>query len=139
MSKVERLREVHAQMDALRERERELSEPFAQNMGMIGNLYDVFCLSIKKQDPTAEPNDTNNRKKFLYAILYIFSPATLVGEVMRHRLRESVSTIVGCTPTGVSRDYKTALFFYSTYQSFRNSVDLIIRDMLDYLNKKDDE
>ena len=126
-------------MEALKDRARKLSEPIVINMGMIRNLYDVFCLSLKRQDVKANPEDTGNRKKFLYAILYIFSPSTLVGEVMRHKLRECVSEVIGCTPTGVSRDYKTALFFYATYSDFHDSVDMIIKDMLDYLNVKEDE
>ena len=139
MNRVEQLRAIHAEMEELKDRERRLSEPIVENMGMIRNLYDVFRLSLKRQDPKAEPDSTADRKKFLYAILYIFSPATLVGEVMRHRLRECVSAVIGCTPTGVSRDYKTGLFFYSTYTDFRESVNKVIRDMLEYLNKPYDE
>jgi hypothetical protein len=139
MNRVERLRQIHAEMDKLREKEKKLSQPIVDNMGMIQNLYDVFRLALKKQNPKSTPESTADRKKFLYAILYIFSPATLVGEVMRHRLRENVSAVLGCTPTGVSRDYKTALFFYATYTDFRESVDMIIIDMLDYINKKYDE
>ena len=139
MNRVERLKAIHEEMDKLREKEKKLSQPIVENMGIIRNLYDVFRLSLKRQDPKADPESTSDRKKFLYAILYIFSPSTLVGEVMRHKLRESVSAVIGCTPTGVSRDYKTSIFFHATYQDFRDSVEQIIKDMLDYLNKKYDE
>ena len=139
MNRVERLRQIHTEMDKLREKEKLLSQPIVENMGMIQNLYDVFRLALKKQNVKADPDGTAERKKFLYAILYIFSPATLVGEVMRHKLRENISAVLACTPTGVSRDYKTGLFFYATYTDFRESVDLIIIDMLDYLNKQYDE
>lgn len=139
MNRVERLRQIHTEMEKLREKEKLLSQPIVENMGMIQNLYDVFRLALKKQNIKADPEGTAERKKFLYAILYIFSPATLVGEVMRHKLRENISAVLGCTPTGVSRDYKTGLFFYATYTDFRESVDLIIIDMLDYLNKQYDE
>ena len=139
MNRVERLRQIHTEMEKLREKEKLLSQPIVENMGMIQNLYDVFRLALKKQNVKADPEGTAERKKVLYAILYIFSPATLVGEVMRHKLRENISAVLGCTPTGVSRDYKTGLFFYATYTDFRESVDLIIIDMLDYLNKQYDE
>lgn len=139
MNRVERLRQIHTEMEKLREKEKLLSQPIVENMGMIQNLYDVFRLALKKQNTKADPDGTAERKKFLYAILYIFSPATLVGEVMRHKLRENISAVLGCTPTGVSRDYKTGLFFYATYTDFRESVDMIIIDMLDYLNKQYDE
>lgn len=130
MNRVEELRRVHSEIDDLKDEYRRLSIPIVMNMGMIRNMYDVFTMSLKRLAPNAQPNDTNSRKKFLYAILYIFSPATLVGEVMRHKLRECVSRVVGCTPTGVSRDYKTSIFFYATYKEFRDDVDWIIRDML---------
>ena len=130
MNRVDRLRDIHREMDRLRDEERKLSVPIVMNMGMIGNLYDVFSLSMKRIDPSSKPDDTNSRKKFLYAILYLFSPATLAGGVMRHKLRKYVSGVIGCTPTGVSRDYKTGLFFYATYARFREEVDEVIRDML---------
>lgn len=135
MNRVEELRRVRSEIERLREKEKDLSVPVAMNMSMIRNLYDVFCLSLKCQEPKADPSDSSSRKKFLYAVLYIFSPATLVGDVMRHKLRECVSGIIGCTPTGISRDYKTGLFFYSTYKEFRESVDRIIADMLLVLGK----
>lgn len=138
MNRVDELRRVRSEIDGLKEKERMLSVPIAMNMGMIRNLYDVFRLSLKRLDGNANPTDTNSRKKFLYAILYIFSPATLVGEVMRHKLRECVSSVLGCTPTGVSRDYKTALFFFATYKDFRDSVNIIISDMLSILGKEEE-
>ena len=135
MNRVDELRRIRSKIELLREEEKELSVPLVMNMGMIRNLYDVYILSLKMQDPTADPLDTINRKKFIYAILYIFSPSTLVGEVMRHKLRECVSSVLGFTPTGVSRDYKTGLFFYSTYKEFRESIDIITNDMLFTLGK----
>ena len=137
MKRVEELRKVRAEIDKLKDEDKRLSIPIVMNMGIIKNLYDAFILALKRQDPTADPTDTGNRKKFLYAILYLFSPATLVGDVMRHKLRECVSKVIGCTPTGVSRDYKTSLFFYSAYKDFRESVDNIIKDMLHILDKDD--
>lgn len=138
MNRVEELRRVRAEIELLRDDEKRLSVPIAMNMGMIRNLYDVFRMTLRRTEPTASPKDSISRKKFLYAILYIFSPATLVGDVMRHKLRESVSAILGCTPTAVSRDYKTSLFFFETYTDFRNGCTIIIKDMLEILGKESD-
>lgn len=138
MNRVEELRKIRAEIDGLRDEEQRLSVPIVQNMGMIRNLYDVYRIVLKRQDSKAVPEDTENRKKFLYAILYVCSPATLVGEVMRHRLRECVSEVTGWTPTSVSRDYKTAMFFYDTYRSFRDSVNAIIKDMLKVLRREEE-
>ena len=138
MNRLDELRRVRSEIERLRDAERRLSVPIVINEGMIGNLYDVFSMTLKWLHPDGNPKDTENRKKFLYAIIYLFSPATLVGGVMRHRLREIVSRITGCTPTGVSRDYKTAMFFYATYNEFRKDVDIIIRDMLLILGRTDE-
>lgn len=134
MNRVDELRRVKAEIERLKDDEKRLSVPFEMNMGMIQNLYDVFTLSLKRQEPNASPKDSTSRKKFLYAILYIFSPATLVGEVMRYKLRECISSILDCTPTAVSRDYKTGIFYFATYANFRDSVMLIIKDMLEILD-----
>ena len=136
MNRVIELQRVHTQIESLKDEFERLSVPIAMNMGMIYNLYDAFKMSLKCRCPDATPNDTSSRKKFLYAILYIFSPATLVGEVMRHKLRENVSRITGCSPSGVSRDYKTGVFFYATYKEFREDVDAITKDMLKLIGKE---
>ena len=73
MNRVEELRRVHSEIDDLKDEYRRLSIPIVMNMGMIRNMYDVFTMSLKRLAPNAQPNDTNSRKKFLYAILYIFS------------------------------------------------------------------
>ena len=137
MNRVSRLREIRSEIESLKDEEKRLSKPVAVNMGMIGNLYSLFPMSLKRIRPDANPLDTNSRKMFLYAVLYIFSPVTLIGDVMRHKLRECVSVVIGCTPTGVSRDYKTAMFFYATYQEFRDCVDGVIADMLEVLGKQE--
>ena len=138
MNRVDRLKRIKGEMEHLAREERRLSVPIVANIGMIRNLYDVYCVSLKRQDPEADPTDTDNRKKFLYAAIYVCSPSTLVGNVMRHRLRECISAVIGCAPTGVSRDYKTAIFFYETYSSFKNSVDGIIKDMLEAVGKNEE-
>lgn len=136
MNRVKELQRVRSEIEGLKDDYERLSVPIVLDMGLISNLYDVFSMSLKRQAPDASPRDTNSRKKFLYAILYLFSPATLVGDVMRHRLREYISGVIGCTPTGVSRDYKTAMFFYSTYKTFQDEVNEVIRDMLCMLGKE---
>lgn len=138
-NRIEELRAIRREMDALAEKERVLSQPIVDNLGVIHNLYDVFRMTISRVSDNPDPTDTDNRKKFVYAILYICSPATLAGKTVRHRLRENVAEVTGCTITRVSRDYKMALFFYDTYSVFREQTNAIIMDMLDALNKKEEE
>lgn len=128
MNRIAELRKVRDDINRLTKLERRLSQPLLQNLGMVRNLYEVYKNAITRQ--MGDPYDTDNRKKFLYAIIYCFSPTTLVGDAMRHRLRETVSSVIGCTNTGVSRDYKTAQFFYDTYREFRESTNLIIKEIL---------
>ena len=133
MNKIEELRHIRLEIERLKGQEKTLAEPIVYNMEIVRNLLDVYKCTVKRQN--GDPNDTDNRKKFLYAILFIFSPSTLVGDQIRHQLRELVSDVIGCTNTGISRDYKTAQFFYDTYQEFRQSTDEIIKDMLYVMGK----
>lgn len=136
MNKIEELRHIRLEIERLQGQEKALSVPIVMNMDIARNLYDVYQCTIMRQG--GDVFDTDNRKKFLYAMLYIFSPSTLAGGTMRHQFRELVSNIIGCTNTGVSRDYKTAQFFYNTYQEFRQSTDEIIKDMLYVLGKENE-
>ena len=113
--------------------EREHTSPLLSNMSMIRNIYDIYKGTLRRIDPSADPRDTINRKKFLFVVLYLYSPETLCGSIIKHRLREHFSSVLQCAPTSVSRDCADARVFYDNYPDFRNDVNMILSDVVDAL------
>lgn len=133
--KLRRIKELLRMREELAAFEREHTRPLLTNMSMIHNIYDVYKGTLKRISPAADPGDTINRKKFLFVVLYLYSPETLCGSIIKHRLREHFSSVLHCAPTSVSRDCSDARVYYDNYPDFRKDVNEILRDVVDSLPK----
>lgn len=132
-SKLRHIRELFGMRDRLAAFEREHTSPLLTNMSMIRNIYDIYKGALRRIDPSADPRDTINRKKFLFVVLYLYSPETLCGSIIKHRLRENFSSVLQCAPTSVSRDCADARVYYDNYPDFRHDVNTILSDVVDSL------
>lgn len=118
--------DIKHRQSMLSKEENELSRPAVTDLNLVGNLYDMFCAF---EDDEGEL--TLRRKKFMFVMLYLFSPTALAGNKMRRGLREKIAAVLGCTCSNISHDYKNASFYYLTYKEFRNDCNNIIAYMLD--------
>ena len=64
-----------------------------------------------------------HRKKFIFIILALYSPSTLVGYKIRIGLRDRISKVTGLVGTAISHNIDDLLFYYSLYASFQDDVD----------------
>lgn len=104
--------------------EKELSKPILHDINLVGNIYDLFMSSFDGKSTMWR------RKMFIFVVLYLYSPSALAGTKMRRGLRYKIASVLGCTCSNVSHDYKNVRFFYTTYKAFRmhvnNSLSLIL-------------
>ena len=131
--KLTRIKELFERRKELAAFESRYATPRLTNMSMIHNIFDIYKATLKRIDPSADPRDTINRKKFLFVVLYLYSPETLCGSIIKHRLREHFSSVLQCAPTSVSRDCADARVFYDNYPDFRNDVNMLLSDVVDAL------
>lgn len=131
--KLTRIKELFERRKELAAFESRYATPRLTNMSMIHNIFDIYKATLKRIDPKADPRDTMNRKKFLFVVLYLYSPETLCGSIIKHRLREHFSTVLDCAPTSVSRDCSDARVFYDNYPGFRRDVNTILSDVMESL------
>lgn len=104
-----------------------ISEPLITDTSLVDRIYSFVCERHKGL------NDKDIRKLFLFAVLSVYSPASLVGTRMRHGLRNKIADTLKCSITVVSHSISDILFFYDHYVWYRTKVDDIMRELFTYL------
>ena len=77
-SEIAEIKSIREQKSKLSEREKELTEPILTDLDMIGMLYRWFQEIISQKEIFRSGNVTQ-RKKFIFIILFLYSPSTLAG------------------------------------------------------------
>lgn len=75
-SEIAEIKSIREQKSKLSEREKELTEPTLTDLDMIGTLYRWFQ-EIISQKKTFRLGNVTQRKKFIFIILFLYSPSTL--------------------------------------------------------------
>ena len=134
-TKLSRLMQVMREKAYIENEEKALSAPMVEDLDFLGNIYDIFSVSLLEVNPNAHPDSFKSRKKFLFVVLYVFSPSTLVGKKLRAGIRNKVSDVLGYVgPNNVSHLAEDLLFLYSNYQVFKRDVDYILGKVDAYLS-----
>ena len=85
-SEIAEIKSIREQKSKLSAREKELTEPILTDLDMIGALYRWFQ-EIISQKETFRVGSVTQRKKFIFIILFLYSPSTLAGGKMKNGLR----------------------------------------------------
>ena len=89
-SEIAEIKSIREQKSKLSEREKELTEPILTDLDMIGTLYRWFQ-EIISQKETFRLGNVTQRKKFIFIILFLYSPSTLAGGKMMNGLRNKLA------------------------------------------------
>ena len=118
-------------------REKELTEPILTDLDMIGALYRWFQ-EIISQKETFRVGSVTQRKKFIFIILFLYSPSTLAGGKMKNGLRNKLADVLGVnSQTTISDNRNNLVFSYQLYKYFRQDVDWIYREMMERIKPGD--
>ena len=98
---------------------------------MIGMLYRWFQEIISQKEIFRSGNVTQ-RKKFIFIILFLYSPSTLAGGKMKNGLRDKLAEVLGVNAqTTISNNRNNLVFSYQLYKYFRQDVDWIYGEMME--------
>ena len=129
--KIERIKEIRQIKSKLSEEEHLLSTPELNPNEMLGEFYKKFQLIASKVSNESVSN-VNSRKKFLFIVLYIFSPSVLAGGKMPRGLRDEISNVLGLhSKSTISDNCSDILFLYQNYAKFKNEVNEIYRKLME--------
>ena len=94
-SSIVELKSIREQKSRLSERENELSRPFLSDYSLIQTIYVWFKEILANRDCPPNPESVNQRKKFLFVILFLYSPSVLAGGKMPDGLRDALCRTLG--------------------------------------------
>jgi len=134
LNKIEEIRSLRIQKSLLSEKEAILSRPLLFNLDLIENLYYWFQEILSEQDPPSDIKNVSERKKFLFIVLYLYSPATLAGGKMAVGLRNKLTEVIDvCAKTTISDNCTDLGFLYNRYKTFNEEVNLLYNKLTERL------
>lgn len=134
-SSIVELKSIREQKSRLSERENELSRPFLSDYSFIPTLYVWFKEILANRDCPPNPESVNQRKKFLFIILFLYSPSVLAGGKMPDGLREELCRTLGMnTGSTISKNCVDVVFLYQNYKYFRQDIEYLYAEILERIN-----
>lgn len=135
--KISELKHIREQKSKLSERESELTRPFLTDLSLIATLFVWFNEIQADRVCSPRVDSVIQRKKFIFIVLYLFSPSTLAGGKIANGLRIVLAEILGFkSPTAISNLCTDAVFLYSNYKDYRNDIDSLYGEIFKRLKIK---
>lgn len=134
IGKVAVLKRLHEKVEELSDAMKELGKPILEDLSLLPKIYDAYKEVFKRQG-RFDTKSVRNRKKFLFVVLYLYSPQSLVGISIRRGLRKKMSELFGLTTSSTISDNCVGLLvLYHAYADFRRDVNLIFQEVLTTLD-----
>lgn len=123
---IETIKRIEKARTALRQAivDNELAtSPKLKDLNLIPKIYELF---EQKKGSFIKPNE---RKEFIFVIIYLYSPNKFFGGKMPQGLRRAITkaTKVTCASV-ISATCTELMVLYTTYQDFRAGVDELMQD-----------
>lgn len=137
-STISELKTIREQKSRLSERESELSSPILSDLELISELYKWFADILSNMDLPPCLESVTQRKKFLFIILFLYSPSTLAGGKMLCGLRDKLCEVTNITSKStISDNCADVVFMYQNYNNFRKDIDYLYTEILNRLRVKE--
>ncbi|MCD8167621.1 MAG: hypothetical protein LUE93_16950 [Bacteroides sp.] len=122
---IQELKDLLEEEEDLKKRFREKTTHTLSDFTLIEKLYEWF-------NEIVEERDAESRRKFIFIVLYLYSPTTLVGNKTRRGVREELTRVLDeCTATRISHHCTEVALHYRCYKSFRIEMEQILKELLD--------
>lgn len=136
-NKIIRLKHIRKEQTELCKEESRLTTPLLTDRALIGEIYSIFVDVLGERDCPPQPDSVLQRKKFIFIILYLFSPSTLAGRKMLGGLREDLSKVLGLqAQTTISDNCADVVFLYQNYSDFCRDVECLYAEIVSRLRER---
>lgn len=136
-SSIAELKAIREQKSRLTERERELSAPVLTDLSLIPEVYGWFREIQTERDCPPNPESVTQRKKFLFIVLFLFSPSVLAGGRLPNGIRTELAKVFPrLHPCVISNNISDVVFLYQNYKDFRQDIDSLYNQILERLKVK---
>ena len=128
---IETIKRIEKARTALRQAivDNELAtSPKLKDLNLIPKIYKVF------EELKGNEIKVNDRKEFIFVVIYLYSPNKFFGGKMPQGLRRAITKVTKVTCASVISATCTELMvLYTTYSDFRQGVDELIQKVNDVL------
>ncbi|MCD8261767.1 MAG: hypothetical protein LUD15_09975 [Bacteroides sp.] len=122
---IQELKDLLEEEEDLKKRFQEKTTHTLTDFTLIKKLYEWF-------NEIVEERDAESRRKFIFIVLYLYSPTALVGNKTRRGVREELTRVLDeCTATRISHHCAEVALHYRCYKSFRTEMEQILKELLD--------
>lgn len=136
-SVVSELKTIREQKSRLSERENELSAPVLSDLELIPVIYEWFKEVLSEMDFPPQVESITQRKKFLFIVLFLFSPSVLAGGRMPNGVRKTLEEVFpNVKPCTISNNLADVVFLYQQYKDFRQDIEYIYTEIVSRLKCK---
>jgi hypothetical protein len=127
---IDTIRRIENARSALRQAmaDNELAtSPRLNDLSLIPIIYGIF------QELKGGNITVNDRKEFIFVVVYLYSPAKFFGGKMPQGMRGAISRALRMDSTCISRTCTELMVLYTTYSDFRQGVDDLLTSVLSRL------
>lgn len=136
-SSIVELKSIREQKSRLSERENELASPELKDLTLIPKIYGWFKEMLAGRDCPPNPESVTQRKKFLFIVLFLFTPSTLAGGRLPKGVRAALAEVLSeVSPCVISSNIADILFIYKNYKEFRSDIEEVYEGILNRLREK---
>lgn len=108
-----------------------LSEPTLHDIERIDEFYLNYRKLFARRGIPHQSEWVYSRKKFLFVIIYLYSPSALVGHKLRRGLRDKLARLFGLNaPSTISDNVVNLMSDYVNYRDFRRDVHILYEEFL---------
>ena len=120
---------IEAHRKLYRSSEKEMQYRTLSDYGLIGKLYSFFCNKLNEIHPGIDVREVQNRRKFLFIVLALYSPKTFAGVRMKMGLRNKLAQVLGCSEADITYYCRNLTFHYRLYPGFRSDIDKVYEEL----------
>ena len=132
-NKIIRLKKIRIEKSELSEEENILTSPILKDKSLIHEIYKIFVEVLNERGCPPNIDSVTQRKKFIFIILYLFSPSSLAGGKMTAGLREEMGVQSKST---ISDNCTDVVFLYQNYGDFSGDIEYLYTEIVNRLKFK---
>lgn len=134
---IEQIKLVKEKKEKLSRIEQNLSSPILTDKSLIPEIYELFKRVLSEQDFSPMPESPHQRKKFVFVILFLYSPKTLAGYHSPRGLRDAIAKAIGLRDvTFISNNIETVAFLSQNDKYFKGDIEYLYTEILNRLEIK---
>ena len=97
------------------------TSPQLTDLSFVEKFYNAFL------EDKGDHITVNDRKVFIFVVIYLYAPRKLFGGKMPHGMRRAIANVAGITCASfISSTSAELLILYTTYDDFQQEVDRLL-------------